>query len=287
MRDKASVFTHNYFQQCYYKNNLGQLSYLDSYQQKKETIIFLHGFTNNSHSFLGLPETIINQYRCLIPDLPGHGKTHLLQGANTFNTDAQVALLKEWLCSLKVNKFHLLGYSMGGRLALQFALKNLAQIQSLILVSTTAGIQDEIFRLERRQADDKLATKILSSEPIDFLKFWLSQPLFQGISEQGEDFIAEEIKKRLPLQKSGLVCSLKYFSSGIMPSVWDQLAKLKMPCLIIAGSRDTKYSKIAWELVNSIPNTKINLLQTTHTPLIESPLLFWKSVIKFLQEEFE
>ncbi|GBF78645.1 alpha/beta fold hydrolase [Aphanothece sacrum] len=251
--------------------------------KKKETIVFLHGFTHSSHSFLNLPEEIFHNYRCLIPDLPGHGKTKVLEAATAFDTEAQVKLLKEWLSSLGLNKFHLFGYSMGGRLALQFALKNLAQIQSLILVSTTAGIEDQTIRSERIRADNQLAQKILSLEPIEFLNQWLSQPLFQGITERGTDFIAQEIQKRLPIQKSGLACSLKYFNTGIMPSVWDQLSELKVRCLVIAGSRDQKYSKLASSLVTSIPDAKLIILETSHTPLIESPLCLWKSVINFLQ----
>ncbi len=269
--------------QFFSKSHLGQLNYLDSCQEKPETIIFLHGFTQNSNSFSTLPKEITSNYRCLIPDLPGHGKTYVLESPTGFNTPAQIALLEEWLCSLGQNKIHLFGYSMGGRLALQFALKNLAQVQSLILVSTTAGIQEKAINLKRIQADSQLAEKILTMDTVEFLTQWLSQPLFQGIAEQGADFITQEIAKRLPIQKSGLACSLKYFSTGVMPSVWDQLSDLKIPSLIIAGSRDLKYTKLAHQLITLMPKANLMILETGHTPMIESPLLFWQGVINFLQ----
>jgi len=274
----------NYLQCCCYKSDLGQLYYLDSCQQHTETIVFLHGFTGSSQDFLTLPNEILSNYRCLIPDLPGHGQTQVLEDIRAFQTNAQVALLEQWLRSLGQSQFHLFGYSMGGRLALQFAVKNSLQLQSLILVSTTAGVKEEAIRKQRAQADVQLAQKILTSDPIDFLTQWLSQPLFQGIAERGADFIAQEVERRLPIQRSGLACSLKYFSTGIMPSVWHQLTDIKAPTLVIAGSLDRKYLTLASELVTSMPNANLEILETSHAPLIESPDLLWKHVNNFIQQ---
>jgi hypothetical protein len=92
--------------------------------------------------------------------------------------------------------------------------------------------------IRRAKADDHLAQTILNSDPVDFLTTWLAQPLFQGIANKGQDFIAHEILRRLPLNPSGLACSLKYFSNGVMPSAWHQLIGIKTPTLVIAGSRD-------------------------------------------------
>lgn len=273
----------NYLQTCCYQSHLGKLYYLDSCQQNTETIVFLHGFTGSSHDFLSLPDAILSNYRCLIPDLPGHGQTQVLEDATVFQTEGQIALLEQWLDSLGNCKFHLFGYSMGGRLALQFAVKNSEQIQSLILVSTTAGIKEEAIRKERLQADVRLAEKILNSEPIGFLTEWISQPLFEGITERGANFIAKEVKRRLPIQRTGLACSLKHFSTGIMPSLWHQLSDIKAPTLVIAGSRDWKYLTLACELTSQIENTQLIILEISHTPLIESPNLLWKHVGNFLE----
>ncbi|MDF5727762.1 MAG: alpha/beta fold hydrolase [Rhizonema sp. PD38] len=273
-----------YLQSCCYSNPLGQFHYLDSCQYHRETIVFLHGFTGSSHDFLTLPDAILTNYRCLIPDLLGHGQTQF-EDTTAFQTDAQVALLEEWLHSLEQSKIHLFGYSMGGRLALQYAVKNFLQLQSLILVSTTAGIKEEANRQARAKADEQLAQKVLSSEPVDFLTQWLSQPIFQGIAERGTDFIALEVARRLPIQRAGLANSLKYFSTGIMPSIWHQLTDIKAPTLVIAGSRDKKYLALASLLISSIPNATLKILETSHAPLIESSDLLWKHVNNFIQGE--
>lgn len=265
----------------YCKTDLGSIHYFDSGLDVQETIVFLHGFTGSGRDFVGIPDFIISNYRCLIPDLPGHGKTQVIETEINFNTAGQVALLKEWLSSLKQSKFHLFGYSMGGRLALQFAVKNYHQLYSLILVSTTAGI-DEVMRIARVKADNELAEKILNSNSRDFLTAWLAQPLFKGIADSQD--ITKEVIRRLPLQPSGLACSLKYFGSGVMPSVWHQLTNIKTPTLVIAGSKDQKYLALASKLVALIENSRLKVLPIGHAPLIESPTLLWKQVAEFLND---
>lgn len=263
----------------YYKTNLGSIHYFDSCLDVQETIVFLHGFTGSSRDFLAIPNFLISNYRCLIPDLPGHGQTQVLETEISFNTAGQITLLEEWLDSLNQSKFHLFGYSMGGRLALQFAVKNYHQLHSLILVSTTAGI-DEVMRIARTKADNHLAEKILNSNPVDFLTAWLTQPLFKEIAVSQD--IPKEVIRRLPLQPSGLACSLKYFGSGVMPPIWHQLTNIKTPTLVIAGSKDQKYLALASKLVALIENSTLKVLPTGHAPLIESPTLLWKQVAEFL-----
>lgn len=267
----------------YYKTNLVNFHYLDSCSLDiQEPVVWLHGFTGSSRDFLTLPDALVSNYRCLIPDLPGHGQTQVMESENIFTADGQVALLERWLDFLGQSKFHLFGYSMGGRLALQFAVKNPHRLQSLTLVSTTAGIKKESARLKRSKVDEQLAQKIIDLEPVDFLKTWLTQPLFREVAALGQDFIEQEASRRLPLQPSGLAHSLKYFGSGVMPSIWHQIVNIKIPTLVIAGSKDEKYLGLASELVALISDAQLKVLPTGHAPLIESPDLLWKQVVEFL-----
>lgn len=272
-----------YVKNCCYKSPVGDFFYLDSGLVKGEAIVFLHGFTGSSRDFLTIPDFLKSKYRCLMPDLPGHGKTRICENGRVFQTKGQVTLLEQWLNFLGISKFHLFGYSMGGRLALQFAAKNPSRLQSLMLVSTTAGIKEEPARQARRQTDEKLAEKILYSDSLDFLNFWLTQALFQGIVDLGKDFIDREVARRLPIQPTGLACSLKHFGSGVMPSVWHLLFQVKTPTLVMAGLRDRKYLEIASQLVDLMPNAKLIALETSHAPLIESPDLLWLQVAEFVQ----
>lgn len=267
----------------YYKTELVSFHYFDSCSLDiLEPVVLLHGFTGSSRDFLPLPDALVSNYRCLIPDLPGHGQTQVMESEIIFTADGQIALLEQWLNFSGQSKFHLFGYSMGGRLALQFAVKNPHRLQSLILVSTTAGINEESARLKRAKADEQLAEKILDSDPVDFLNTWLKQPLFKEVAALGQNFIDQEVSRRLPLQLSGLAHSLEYFSSGVMPSIWHQMVNIKIPTLVIAGSKDEKYLGLASELVTLISKAELKILPTGHSPLIESPDLLWKEVVEFL-----
>lgn len=264
----------------YYKTNLVKFHYLDNCLNSQETIIFLHGFTGSSKDFSTIPDYLIKNYRCLVPDLPGHGKTQI-EDETIFTASGQVSTLEKWLKSLERNRFHLYGYSMGGRLALQFAVKNPRWLQSLILVSTTAGINEESERLLRAKADEQIAQQILDLEPVNFLYTWLAQPLFREITNKGEDFVTKEVQRRLPIQTLGLASNLKYFSSGVMPPVWQQLVSIEIPTLVLAGSKDQKYLTLASQLTTLIPKAILKVLPTGHSPLVESPDLLWKDVVEF------
>ncbi len=277
--------TINYPKSNYYHHQSGKLHYLDLGIPADQTIVFLHGFTGSSRDFHQIPDFLTDHYRCLIPDLPGHGKTLLSEEESVFSTTGQVMLLHQWLNFLNLSKFHLFGYSMGGRLALQFAVKYSLQLSSLILVSSTAGIQDDTARQNRAQADWELSQKILNSDPVDFLQSWLEQPLFQELTAKGKNFLAQEILRRLPIQPAGLASSLQHFSSGVMPPVWEQAIAIQTPTLVIAGSRDQKYLELAKRLVSLLPNGNLKIFQTGHTPLIEAPDLLWQEVVKFLQHQ--
>lgn len=280
-------------QQKCYVSSVGEFYYLDSKScldaapddtemKQTETIVFLHGFTGSSRDFFTLPKTITSRYRCLIPDLPGHGQTRVLESATVFQTEGQVTLLEQWLHELGQQQIHLFGYSMGGRLALQYAIKHGCKVRSLLLVSTTAGIQDQSSQHDRLRADLQLAERILTINPAAFLTEWLAQPLFQSMRELGQNHVSQEIQRRLPLQPSGLAHSLRYFSTGAMPAVWQHLTTLQMPTLVIAGAKDRKYCNLADKLVAAFPQATLQILDTGHAPLVESPGTLWQQVGDFL-----
>ncbi len=242
--------------------------------------LLLHGFTGSSRDFLGMSPDLSQQQRWLAPDLPGHGQT-CLNSPDSFNADAQVALLERWATALRLPPVHLLGYSMGGRMALQWAVRHPQRLASLVLVSTSAGLESVPERQARAAADRQLAQRLLTQDPAQFLQGWLRQPLFAGIAQRGEAFLAQEVARRLPQQPEGLARSLRGFGSGVMPAVWQDLPWLKLPVLVIAGRRDPAYVQRAERLCRLLPNARLCLLDTSHAPLVEAPDLFWNAVSAF------
>src|SRR3954447_22374711 len=116
-------------------------------------LVLLHGFTQTGRSWGPVREALGSRYRCFAPDLPGHGDS---AGRRPATFDAVTA----YVGALKPERFALCGYSMGGRLALDVALRLPARVQRLVLVGASPGIADDAERAVRRKADDALAERI-------------------------------------------------------------------------------------------------------------------------------
>jgi len=121
----------------------------------------------------------------------------------------------------------LLGYSLGGRLALQ-ALLNGANYQRAILVSTGLGIEDEDARAARRASDAAWAQRFESEDFDSVMRDWNAQPVLAGpaLARTRDDYDPR---------------ALREWSSGTLPAVASRLHELTIPTLWIAGARDSKY----------------------------------------------
>jgi 2-succinyl-6-hydroxy-2,4-cyclohexadiene-1-carboxylate synthase len=136
------------------------------------------------------------------------------------------------------------GYSMGARVALHLALRHPAAVTALVLVGGTAGIDDDAERAARRAADDALASRIEAIGTDAFLDEWLAQPLFAGLPADGRGARSTDA--------AGLAASLRRAGTGTQEPLWDRLATLAMPVLVVAGERDEKFRAIGERLVAGI-----------------------------------
>jgi 2-succinyl-6-hydroxy-2,4-cyclohexadiene-1-carboxylate synthase len=121
----------------------------------------------------------------------------------------------------------LLGYSLGGRLALRALLAG-AQYQRAIFVSTGLGVEGDEARAARRSADEVWAQRFESEDFDSVISAWNAQPVLAGPSlvRDRSDYDAR---------------ALREWSSGTLPPVASRLHELTIPTLWIAGERDTKY----------------------------------------------
>jgi 2-succinyl-6-hydroxy-2,4-cyclohexadiene-1-carboxylate synthase len=173
------------------------------------------------------------------------------------------------------------GYSMGGRFALHVALRHPDAVRRLVLVSTTAGIDDPNERESRRAADKALADRIENIGVRAFLAEWLSQPLFATLPAE-----AAALESRLTSTAHGLASSLRLAGSGQQEPLWERLSSLSMPVLVIAGELDSKYVALARRLVESIgSNASLQIIERAgHACHLEQPQAFLRIVQPFLAE---
>lgn len=236
-------------------------------------VTLLHGFTQSGRSWRELISLMPEGWRWIVPDLRGHGDTVMKAGAKCSMdacTDDLVALWEE----LDLGRTHLVGYSMGGRLALHVAARRPERLMSLLTIGAHAGL-DHDARAGRIQGDDALAARIEKDGIESFVEYWSSLPLFAGLARRGAGYVAQLRTERLQNRVAGLACSLRGMGAGVMEPVWDDLARVNVPCTFVAGQLDHGYVASARRLAASVPRGQVQLvLRAGHAAHQERPDAF-------------
>lgn len=241
-------------------------------------LIALHGFTGSST--IWSPDLFPFGYRLLAPDLLGHGQTDSPSDPARYSIDAAARDLIELITRLTIPPVTLLGYSMGGRLALHTALTAPHLISSLILESTSPGIENEDQREERRRSDHALSKRIESEGLAAYVHYWENIPLFSTHTPAMRDHLRPI---RLAQNPRGLANSLRGMGTGVQPNNWSRLQQITMPVLLITGEFDTKFTVIARHMSRLMPNTTLATVPGTgHTIHLEQPDLYRQTLAHFL-----
>jgi len=203
-------------------------------------------------------------------DLPGHGGSGEVQ-ANLPETAT--------LLASAIEPSIVIGYSLGGRVALHLALMHPELVHRLVLIGATGGIDTVEERSQRKIDDDALALHIEKIGVDPFLEEWLSQPLFASLSP-------EQSFRNVRAQNSarGLSSSLRLSGTGTQEPLWDRLSELSMPVLSIAGANDAKFIQIGHRIVESIgSNATFQAIQHAgHSAQLEQPFTTATAISEWL-----
>lgn len=203
-----------------------------------DPFVLLHGFTQNADSWGEFADRLAATRPVVAVDLPGHGGSSEVRADIVGTTELVAASTPPGV---------VVGYSMGGRVALHLALQHASHVHSLVLVSTTAGLDAADDRADRRTADEHLADRIEMLGVDVFLDEWLSQPLFADLTPE-----AARVESRRTNTAAGLASSLRLCGTGTQDPLWDRLHEIGAPTLVVVGARDTKFRAIGDRLVDAI-----------------------------------
>lgn len=203
-------------------------------------------------------------------DLPGHGvSVGLPPESYTFEGAARAVI--SVLDELEIGRVTVAGYSMGGRLALYLALRYPQRCSGLFLESASPGLRSEPERSKRRAADEERASQLESGSVEGFVRDWYRQPLFAPLARD-EDLLERTITARLENDPLELARSLRGMGSGSQPSLWEELAGLRVPALAVAGKSDEKFVGITRRMANHGPPMKAAVVPGVgHTVRAEAP----------------
>jgi 2-succinyl-6-hydroxy-2,4-cyclohexadiene-1-carboxylate synthase len=228
-----------------------------------ESVVLLHGFSGTRHTWDGVIAALDHErYRPLAIDLPGHGLAAAAEPPITFASCVAHVLASG------PERFALCGYSMGGRVALHVALAAPERVQRLVLVSSTAGIEDPGERAARRAADHRLADQ-LEREPFEaFIESWRTQPLFAREPPNVGRLAREDQRRNSP---TALAHALRGIGTGEMQPLWGRLAQLTMAVAVVAGEQDEKFVALGRRVAELLPAGELVLVPGGHGLPLESP----------------
>lgn len=252
-------------------------------------LVLLHGFTGAASTWTELLPVLGARRRVVAVSLPGHGASDAAVDPARHAASRVAADIVAILDALELPRVALLGYSMGGRVALHVALLLAAsapdRLASLLLESSSPGIADDSARAARRTADDALADEIERDGVAAFVERWERLPLWD--SQRALPASARERlrARRLASDPRGLAASLRGLGAGATPPLHHRLRELDLPTLLICGALDTGYVAIAHEMASALPRAATTVVAGAgHAVHLERPEEFARAVNGFLDD---
>lgn len=234
-------------------------------------VVLLHGFTGDASTMQVLTERLAPSRTVVVPNLIGHGGS--TGPDDRYSVDEMAAQVVEIVAALGFPApVDLVGYSMGGRVALTLACRFPAQVASLTLVGASAGLATAEERAERRAADEDLAASILTDGLESFVDRWMANPLFATQTRLGADFLAAARAQRMANSPDELARSLRGAGTGTMRPLHDVLATCAVPVTLVVGADDAKFRDIAVSLARSLPDARVATIDHAgHAAHLEQP----------------
>jgi 2-succinyl-6-hydroxy-2,4-cyclohexadiene-1-carboxylate synthase len=228
------------------------------------TVVLLHGFTHTGASWTPVIRALGERYSAIAPDIRGHGSASMRVPVTVDGViDDIVAMVPD-------GRFTLVGYSMGGRIALHVALALGGRVERLVLIGASPGIADGLEREVREEADIRLAEWIERASSIEEVaRRWESTPVLAGQPEIVRERTHADRLRNTPV---GLARALRGLGTGALPSVWERLDELRMPVVLVAGEGDEKFRSIASKMALAIRDARVVVIPGVgHAVHLEAP----------------
>ncbi|MFH1700511.1 MAG: 2-succinyl-6-hydroxy-2,4-cyclohexadiene-1-carboxylate synthase [Candidatus Zixiibacteriota bacterium] len=232
-------------------------NFFTSGKSDKQPLLFLHGFMGNANIWRKIIAQLDNDFYCSAIDLPGHGQT--MTDLEYLNFENLSDDLIDFIDSHFTQKAILIGYSMGGRIALYTALKHPDKFKAIILESSSPGIKDSEERKNRLERDEKDSFKMKKTGMRTFLTEWYQMPVFDYLNDF-PDLKEKIINKKSSNDPKALAEIIVKLSPGIQPSLWDKLGSWTKPALIIAGEKDGKYVRIGEKMHDCLADSHFEII---------------------------
>ena len=230
-------------------------------------VVLLHGFTHTGASWEPVEAAL--GFEAIAPDIRGHGSASAVEPVTLEAVVGDVS-------ALAPGRFALVGYSMGGRIALHVGLALKDRVERLVLVGASPGIADAVERDARRASDERLAGEIERLSVEEFATRWAETPVLAGQPASVRARVAEDRLRNTP---AGLARALRGLGTGALPPLWDRLGELTMPVALVVGERDEKFSAIAFRMADAMADTSVVVVAGAgHAVHLEAPAVVAEAI---------
>ncbi len=247
-------------------------------------VVVLHGFTGSAQAMDPLAHRLAGKLaaRIICPDLIGHGSSDVPDDPDLYRVEAMAGQVIEVADALGCDSFHLVGYSMGGRVALTLGCTAAWRLRSLFLIGATAGIANHDERYRRAEAD-RLRAERITADFAAFVDEWMADPLFAGQAALGESHVRAARNQRLASSPAGLARSLLAGGTGSMAPLHERLEDCAVPTLALAGALDAKFFAIAEQLAAALPDcAAVRVERAGHAAHLEQPDATAAAIARFI-----
>jgi 2-succinyl-6-hydroxy-2,4-cyclohexadiene-1-carboxylate synthase len=227
--------------------------------QSSPPLFFLHGLLGSSQDFFPIMEELQSDFYCVSLDLPGHGSSPLIKPLS-FATVLDA--LKDTIKCYTLNPAGLVGYSMGGRLALLLEATYPHLIHQLAILSAHPGAFPQELPKLKQQEQKWIA--LLKKNFSSFLSQWYTQPLFHTLDQE------KILKKRLANDHSALAEIMEALTLSKQHPLWAHLSETNTPILWLYGEYDRKYESLYRLLPAHF--AQLSIPKASHAIHIENPL---------------
>ncbi len=175
------------------------------------------------------------------------------------------------------------GYSMGGRLALTFAVVAPDRVRSLVLIGASPGLADPQERAARTASDEALAARVEQVGTAAFADYWETVPILASQARIEPGVLAGLRRRRRARSASATAAVLRGWGAGAMRPLHADLARLDVPVLLVTGEDDPKFRAIADDMAAALPRAeRFDVPGAGHTAHLERPVIVARRLAAFL-----
>ncbi len=246
-------------------------------------LVLLHGFTGSATSWGTLLNDLATSGMHIIAlDLLGHGQSDAPRDPQRYRIEhcqADIIGVLQTL-GIKQGEAVLLGYSMGGRIALYCAFSG--YFRALVLESASPGLATFTERVQRRASDEALAERVEREGIEAFVNYWEQLPLFASQRYLPIERRNAQRAQRLTNRAHGLANSLRGVGTAVQPPLYQRLPDLTLPVSLITGELDSKFCNIGQRMAQHLPQAQLQIVPGAgHSVHLEQPERFVTLVHKF------